>query len=887
MGRSKPLINRAEAKSIPQRGSVRLGQRRANALPDENMPMNLRVAPSWRQTARLALVVALALPLGVPMSLAALPFEHGQSPHVSPQLPASGELLAGLQRLGVVGTVLYVAAHPDDENSRLLAWLAGERGLRAVYLSLTRGDGGQNLIGTEQDELLGVLRTHELLAARQVDGAEQRFTRARDLGYTKATVEALQIWGEDAVLTDVVRQLRQVQPDVVITRFTPQPPNHGHHMASAVLAAEAFAAAGDTKQFQGVLTPWQPQRLLHNVTLFNRKLEDVKAPYKLDVGGYSPLLGRDWGEVAAQSRSQHKSQGFGVATARGPLPEFFEHLAGSKPQDTDPFSGIEFRWQRFAGGAPIDAAVAELVQRYELRAPQNSLAGLAKLRGLIAKLPTDNPYRDAKLRDVERLLAACAGLWLEAKTDAAALVPGQSFAVKTTELLGLPAQVALRGVRLVGAAETPVQTLALDLPLHASQTQLVSAQVPASAVPTTPYWLHQPPQGGLHVLDKPEDLHLPVAPAPLRAVFDLSIAGVAVAVERAVQWQWTDPVRGERSRPVEVVAPFALSPDRPVALVPQGQVAALQWTLTSALPGPTAEPLRVDFAVPTGWKCAPDHVIVPAGLRGEPTTLTVRVTAPSGPMAQGVLRARATWQGQSWSLRQDTLEYEHIPQITVRRPAEVRLQSAALVLGKRRIGYIPGPGDKVAEALQSVGYQVTLLPEARLATDDLSSYDAIVVGVRALNAQPKLAVHLKKLYAWVEAGGRLIMQYHTNSRVGPLTVPLGPYPLEIGRERVTDETAAMHWQDPADTLLTAPNRLNDADMQGWVQERGLYFAQTWDAHYRTPLQLQDPGEALQSGALLVAQHGKGTYIYTGLAFFRQLPAGVPGAWRLFANLLGP
>ncbi|MBI5611084.1 MAG: PIG-L family deacetylase [Deltaproteobacteria bacterium] len=851
------------------------------------MPLPAPPLPFSARRALLVAVLAMASTVGVPMPAAAEHLEHGLSPHVSPQLQPAGSLLAAIQRLSTAGTVLYVAAHPDDENSRLLAWLAGERGLRAVYLSLTRGDGGQNLVGTEQDELLGVLRTHELLAARQIDGAEQRFTRARDLGYTKATAEALKIWGKDAVLSDVVRQFRQVRPDVVITRFTPRPPNHGHHTASAELAALAFAAAGDTKQFPGVLTPWQPARLLHNVTLFNRKLEDVKAPYKLDVGGYSPLHGRDWGEVAAASRSQHKSQGFGVATARGPLPEFFEHLAGTKPQTADPFSGIEFRWQRFAGGAPIDAAAAELVQSFDPRAPQKSLAGLAKLRGLLEQLPADNPYRDAKLRDLDQLLVACAGLWLEARTDAAELVPGQNYTVKATALLGLPAAVTLRGVRLVGAAETPEQTLALDLPQHASQTQVLQVLVPAQAAPTTPYWLRHAPEGGLHVLNKPEDLHLPVAQAPLRAVFTLSVAGVAVQVERAVQTHWTDPVRGERSRAVEVAPPFALSPDRPVALVPQGQPVTLQWTLTSALPRPTAEPLRVDFQAPAGWKCTPDHAIVPAGLRGEPTTLTVQVTAPSGPASQGVLQAKATWQGQSWSLRQDTLEYDHIPQLTVRRPAEVRLQSAALALGKRRIGYIPGPGDKVAEALQSVGYAVTLLPEARLATDDLRGFDAIVVGVRALNAQPKLAAHLQKLYAWVERGGRLIVQYHTNSRIGPLTVPLGPFPLEIGRERVTDETAPMHWQDPADPLLTAPNRLTDADMQGWVQERGLYFAQTWDAHYRTPLQLQDPGEALQSGALLVAPHGKGTYIYTGLAFFRQLPAGVPGAWRLFANLLGP
>lgn len=836
-----------------------------------------------------ALALALALTLGVCMPLATYGSEDAE-------LLSSAEILAGLQRLGRVGTVLYVAAHPDDENSRLLAWLAGERGLRAVYLSLTRGDGGQNLIGQEQDELLGLLRSHELMAARRIDGAEQRFTRARDFGYSKTTAETLSSWGREAVLADVVRVVREVRPDAIVTRFTPQPPNHGHHMASAELAAEAFAVAADATKLAEPGGPgaWQATRLLHNVTLFNRNVADVRSPYRVDVGTYSPLHGKSWGEIAAASRSQHKSQGFGVAAARGPLPEFFELLGGSQPAGADPFADLPTTWARFAGGAAIDRQVGELVRQFDPRAPALSLRGLAAVRAAIAALPTDNPYRAPKLAEADRLLVSCAGLWFQARATAAEVVPGERFSVALTTLLNQPTDVRVWNVEARGMAEGSLQTSGISLFEHVSTTMAMTVDVPKAAAPSTPYWLRTPGARGLYALGSRGELAQPVDVAPIRVHARLQIEDTLVDVERAVQFLWADPVRGERTRNVEVSAPVSVTPDRPSLVVaapkpgrPSG-TGHLQLTVERALvqnPGSLTATVRV--LVPQGWRVEPATQEVTLAGPGDVATVGVQVTAESPETRDAVAELSVEVAGRRWSVQQQSLDYPHVPPLTIRKAAQVQLIAADLALGKRRIGYIAGPGDRVAEALQSVGYAVTVLSPTRLATDDLAGYDAIVVGVRAFNAQPRLAAQLPKLWKWVEGGGRLVVQYHTNSRVGPLTVPLGPYPLEIGRDRVTDETATPSWQDPAAPWLSAPNRLTAADWTGWVQERGLYFAKTWDPRYQAPLTLADPGESPQAGALLVAPYGKGTYIYTGLSFFRQLPAGVSGAFRLMANLLGP
>ncbi|MCP3100306.1 PIG-L family deacetylase [Myxococcus sp. K15C18031901] len=802
----------------------------------------------------------------------------------APRQPHAGEIAAGLRRLGVTGSVLYVAAHPDDENTRFLAWLVGEKGLRAGYLSLTRGDGGQNLIGTEQDELLGLIRTHELLAARRVDGAEQWFTRARDFGYTKSADEALRIWGHDAVLADVVLAIRRFQPDVIVTRFDTKPPNHGHHTASALLAAEAFTAAADPQRFPeqlDLVRPWKADRLLHNVSTWNLKPDaDMSAYLKVDVGGFDPLLGRSWGEVSAESRSQHKSQGFGVPAERGPLLEYFTPLAGTRPTK-DVFEGLDLTWRRWKGGDAVAVAVEEAVKGFDARAPHRSVPALLRVHAALSALPDEHPWKALKLRETETLVAACAGLFLEARAGEPSAVPGAPVELNLFALNRSPAAVKLVGVTLPGGETVSADTALAE---HAPFKLGRKVTLPDDAAISTPYWLHQPASGGLFVLQEKDRAltGLPEGPPALSVGFTYEVGGRRFTVTRPVVYVWTDPVRGELYRAFEVVPAVTATLERDRVMFPNGAPQAVDVVLAA---GKADARGKARLELPEGWRSEPAEVAFQLPARGDERTVRFQVTPPRGATQKGRLRVVVESGGRAESWRVRAVSHPHIPPLAVRQASEATLVPFALTTKVKRIGYIPGPGDRVAESLAAVGYEVTVLPEERLAGEKLERFEAILVGVRAFNANPRLAVHRERLLDYVKQGGRLVVQYNTNSRVGPLAAFVGPYPLEIGRERVTDETAVMTPVKPDEPLLRAPNALTPADFDGWVQERGLYFASKWDDHYRPVFSMSDAGEAPLTGGLLVARHGKGAFVYTGIAFFRQLPAGVPGAYRLLANLL--
>ncbi len=822
----------------------------------------------------LILGTALAMSLGVWSTALAQP---SRQPH-------AGELAAGIRRLGVTGSVLYVAAHPDDENTRFLAWLAGGRGLRAGYLSMTRGDGGQNLIGTEQDELLGLIRTQELLAARRIDGAEQMFTRARDFGYSKSADETLRIWGHDEVLADVVLAIRRFRPEVIVTRFTTKPPNHGHHTASALLAEEAFAAAADPTRFPEqlqTLQPWKADRLLNNVSTWNLKPDaDMSAYLKVDVGGYDPLLGRSWGEIAAESRSQHKSQGFGVPAERGTLLEYFAPIAGTRPK-ADLFEGLDFTWKRWSGTEKVVQAIEAASSGFDPRAPHLSIPALLRVHEALSALPDDNPWKAIKLRETESLVAACAGLFLEARAAEATAVPGTQVALNLMALNRSPAALRLVSVTLPGG-----ESVAAGADLKGETLFKLSRPVtiPEAARISTPYWLRKPVAGGLYTLDEEERALVgrPEGEPALAVTFVYEVGGKRFSVVRPVVYTWTDPVRGELYRAFEVVPAVTATLEREVLMFPNGAAQTVSVVLAA---GRADAAGKVRLEVPKGWRAEPAEVPFQLPTRGDERTVRFQVTPAKGSGERGRLRVVVDSGGRSESWRVRSVTHEHIPPQAVRQPSEATLVPFTLATKVRRLGYIPGPGDRVAESLAAVGYEVTLLPEERLASEKLDRFEAILVGVRAFNANPRLALHRERLLQYVEKGGRLLVQYNTNSRVGPLNASIFPHPLEIGRERVTDETAAMTPVDPKTPLLRAPNALTAADFEGWVQERGLYFASKWDERYQPVFSMNDPGEEPLRGGLLVARHGKGTFVYTGIAFFRQLPAGVPGAYRLLANLL--
>jgi LmbE family N-acetylglucosaminyl deacetylase len=781
------------------------------------------------------------------------------------------ELEHRLDRAQVLARVLYVAAHPDDENTQLLAYLTHARAARTAYLSLTRGDGGQNLIGREQSPLMGIIRTHELLAARGVDGAEQLFTRARDFGYDKRAEATLETWGHEVTLGDVVWAIRRFRPHVMITRFPEEGDTHGHHLASARLAREAFAAAGDPKRFPEQLdrvAPWQPLRLVFNVP--NRFMPNEARPDDLvvDIGGYDAVSGLSHGEIAALSRSMHKSQGFGAARRFGPEPERFRHLAGARAE-RDLLEGIDTSWQSVAGGAAVGDALARAKAAFRPADPGAMAPELSKA------LEAARALEDARLRawaerEITTLLVGSAGLMLEARAETPGVPPGSEVPVKVQLLRRGSAEARWR--TLEAGAVVKVDEA---LPHHALVVREARVAVPADAQPSLFPWLRDPPGPGRERGDGDPDAPLPV-PA-LTVVVELEIAGAPLRLTLPVRQFWVDPVQGERQRDVEVLPPLSLTAAGKAAVLPcrQGRCETkLRVAARARKPG------TVRFEAPAGYEVEPAELAVDADRDIE---LVLRAAADAAP---GVLRMSAVVDGRTWSLSEAPLAHDHIPLRTALLPAEVRLAPVELSVPEMPIAHIAGPGDEVADALRRVGFDLRDVDDEMLAHGDLDQFGAILVGIRAFNTREALRKNGARLFAFAERGGTVVVQYATKSRTEPLGVPVSPYMLEIGRNRVVDENAEVTFLAPDHPLLTTPHRLGAADFAGWVQERGLYFAEKWDEEKVTPLlAMADAGEAPERGALLVAPHGRGRVIYTGLALFRQLPAGVPGAYRLLGNLL--
>ncbi len=807
-------------------------------------------------------------------------------PHAPPH---SGAIAAALDRLQVLGSVLYVAAHPDDENTRLLTWLARVKHYRATYLSLTRGEGGQNLLGSEQGELLGLIRTQELLAARGVDGAEQLFTRARDFGYSKSSAETLALWGKERALGDLVWAIRRERPDIVVTRFTPKPPNHGHHTASAILAAEAFRAAGDPKRFPEQLATvdvWQPKRLLYNVsTWFLPPNTDLSSFQKVDVGAFLPLLGASVGELAARSRSMHKSQGFGVAAERGLILEYFQPLDGPAGPNDAPFDAFDASWARIPGAAGVPAQLDALTKAFDPHHPEASLPGLARLKAALDALPKRPPkaaesvWLARKRAEVEALLLACAGVAIEARAfqlgeRLAAAAPGTQVPTTITVLARLTGSVTRKKVRFPDeAVVSDAVAVARNQPLALAHTLTVPKRRATNAAGV--FRLEDAGWDTLATeLGQPE-----LSDATLSVEVELDIAGAQVTARVPLRAAWVDPLEGERSTRLEVAPPVSVTFERDAFMALGPQPVTVPVTVSALRDNTQA---TIALRVPDGWTVTPKAHALGLPTRATPQGVTFTVTAPKQ-AARGVIRADVTVDGMTApALSERRAAYAHVPTLTIREPAEAALVPLELQGPRGTIGLIPGPGDRVGEALAAVGYTVTTLEPA---TASFSGLDAIVIGVRAFNQTPELHAALPRLLAYVEGGGRLLVQYMTHNRLAPLKGPIGPYPLTIGQGRVTNENAALVPKDPTHPALTTPNRLVPADFTGWVQERGLYFAETWDPRYAAVFSAADPDEAPLDGGLLVARHGRGVFVYTGLAFFRQLPAGVPGAYRLFQNLL--
>jgi LmbE family N-acetylglucosaminyl deacetylase len=793
----------------------------------------------------------------------------------------AGHLAHAVDRLAVTGRVLYIAAHPDDENTRLLAYLANARHLKVAYLSMTRGGGGQNLVGREQAELLDVVRTEELLAARRIDGAEQRFTRMRDFGYSKTAKETLDTWGHDEALADVVWVVRTFQPDVIIARFDEKPPNHGHHTASAILAREAYGAAADPQRFPEQLAlgakTWQATRFVRNVSTF-RDEPPPEGALALDVGVYDARLGLSYGELAALSRSQHQSQGFGVPGERGKVVERFVTLAGSQPKD-DLLDGVSLGWERYGdAGAAAARKIDEVRAQLTRDEPERALPALLDFQEALASLPDSPRVRDAR-GAIQPVAAAMTGLFVRALSPRAGVVPGETVELAVEVVLRRPS-----GVKLIGLAFPDGSTSAPDTSLTPNDktTFKQSVTVPVASAVSFPYWLREPGTAGHQVVGDAKQIGDPRGPAPLQVSATFLSSAHRFRIDAPVQYMWTDPVRGERVRETLIVPPATVTPAREAAMAVNGQPAPVVLRVRAGRDGVKG---RVTLPAPAGWRVDPAAIPIELAKAGDETTVRFAVTPPAK-AAAALLAPSVEIDGKAWSVLEHVIDYPHIPLQTVLQPARVRVVPLQTKVPEGLIGYVEGSGDTVADDLAHVGARVEMLDDEALRSADLSRFRAIVVGIRAYNTRDVLRSQHDRLMRYVEGGGTVVVQYNTQSRLGPLEGNIGPYPLEIGRGRVTEEGAAMTVLAPGHELMTAPNRIEPSDFDGWVQERGLYYAAKWDSRYVPIFAAADAGEEPIQGGLLFAQHGKGRYVYTGLSFFRQLPAGNPGAYRLFINLIG-
>lgn len=806
----------------------------------------------------------------------------------APEKLTSAEIQDRIKKLNFLGSVLYVAAHPDDENTRLISYMANEKKAETAYLSLTRGDGGQNLIGTEIRELLGVLRTQELLAARRIDGGDQFFTRANDFGYSKHPDETFAIWNKEEVLSDVVMTIRKFQPDIIVNRFDHRTPGrtHGHHTGSAMLGLEAYEMSGDASVYPEQLSEYQlhqPERIFFNTSWWfygsreNFEKADKTNMYNADIGVYYPLKGKSNTEIAAESRSMHKCQGFGSVGSRGEQTEYLELLNGSRPtQKDDVFSGINTTWTRLKGGAKIGELVSLVDRTFDPTAPYKSVDVLAEIYDEITKLE-DSVWKERKLEETKAIILACSGFYLDVNTGDRSATPADTVEIEIEIINRSPVIMELKGIKANVASFNPT----FDVSLENNKNNIFESEVvvPKDMEYSTSYWLRKTGTLGMYAVEDESLIGVPQTPDPILFDFDLFINNVSIPVTRPLVFKKRDPVKGEVYDPFEVLPPaYAESKDETVIFKP-GQTRTIRVELTAGRDNLKGE------LIPCGdekWTLSPERIPFELDSKNEKAYFDVTVTAPD---QQDISKMSYIVEvdGESFTDKLVTIQYDHIPTQLVVQDNSFNAICIDIKSVGTKVAYIMGAGDKIPDALRAIGYQVDELSEADIRSEILNKYQSVIVGIRAYNTIDNMKFHHKVLMEFVQQGGNVVVQYNTSR--GLKSDELGPYPLELSRGRVTDEGAPVEIIAPDHPIINYPNKITSADFDGWVQERGLYFPDKWDEAYTPILRSNDPGEEALDGGLLVADYGQGHFIYTGYSFFRELPAGVPGAYRLFANLI--
>ena len=878
----------------------------------------------------LALVVSLAVLS--PLAAAEAPLQP-----LDLDRGASGLALA-LRRLGVSGRVLFVTAHPDDEHNGMLVRLSRGLGLRTGLLTLTRGEGGQNAIGPELFDALGVLRTGELMAIHRYDGVEQYFGRAYEFGFSFSVEETLAKWGREETLGDVVRVVRAFRPDVIVTLPLDGEGGGQHHQAAGRLAREAFRAAGDPARFpeqlREGLRPWQAHKIYQGGV--GGYGEVPGTPVRVSTGVYDAVLGMTWQQLGSRARAMHRCQGAGqLGSDPGPAEGVFS-LLDAEPLVTaaegDILDGLDTSLAGLAGPGPgaasgaetlaadltaLQAQMAEARAAFDPGSPERAVPALAEALVATRSLAQEidgrvaHPAARAEIAerlkeeegDVEAALALAQGLVLEARADDGLVTPGEEMGVAVSlfnsggtglevEELELEAPPGWTVARREGEAG--------PLPGGGARRSRFTVVVAPDARPSQPYWRREKDRDRNELLVSVDEMR-PWSPPVLVARARCRVNGVVTTLRTPVAWRYEGPfVGGERRHEVQVAPALSVRVSPEITAVPLGSPRPVEVRVFARHLAPGAATADVRLEAPPGWSVDPPSSPLRFSYEGEEAGARFTATPPSVLHAGAfALRAVALRDGREYREAVQAVDYDHVERHQLLRPAETRV----LVLDVRTapgvsVGYVMGSGDALADAIRQMGVPLTLLSADDLAFGDLSRFTTIVTGIRAYETRPDLRSAHGRLLRWAESGGHLVVQYNRAAfnRLAPdapalpadAPSPYAPFPASVTSERISDETAAMRGLVPAHPLLTTPNHIGPADWEGWVQERGIQFLAARDSRYVELLAATDPfpynpGE--KRGILVEAKVGQGTWTYVGLALFRQVPAGVPGAWRLLANLV--
>jgi LmbE family N-acetylglucosaminyl deacetylase len=791
----------------------------------------------------------------------------------------SSEIYKDLQKLHSLKRVLYVAAHPDDENTRALAWFSLSENAETAYLSLTRGDGGQNLIGDELSERLGVLRTQELLAARSFDKAHQFFSRAVDFGYSKSASESLEKWGREAILSDVVMCIRKFRPDVIITRFPPDKRGgHGHHTASAMLAIEAFEKAADPNYLPKQVAQygaWQASSIYWNTSYWwNKEIADSAKGndnyYQVDIGEYDPLLGMSYNEIGTLARSQHKCQGFGAVIERGARIEYFEHLGGEKIK-ADFFENKDESWEKLINQKFANEFNTTL-ENFNFKDPEKNVFGLLRVYSILNETLPDSYLKTQKLALCEQIILDCAGIYIEVTADDFAFLNDEDLKLKLSIINRSHLDISISEFSVNGTKSSEInKTIAAESSLEEEFT------IKPNTILSGPYWLRNEFSDVFDV-EQIAEKGLAEAPATLVASITFANNQGRFVFDVPVEYVWGEPSYGEKRRDLIRTPEFTATFDDKIAIMNKGQNKKVRVKIHSF-----KENLddKLVLVAPDGWTATPAAFEIKLTDKHQEQWIEFELSAENAAVS-GELEMKNSKGDLLFSYNE--IAYNHIPTQTLMNPTKLKCVKLNADIIKGKIAYIKGVQDAVPVAISQLGFEVDQFEVNDLATLDLSPYQTVVLGIRIYNVEPALLNYDEKLFSYVEKGGNLVMQYNTASR-DLRDRTFGPLPFKLSRNRVTEEDAVVEFTNKDHQILNAPNKLVEKDFENWVQERGLYFADEWDEKYVPLFSWHDIGEDAQTGALIVAKHGKGQFVYTGISFFRELPNGVEGAYRLFANIL--